>query len=184
MRRAVFLDRDGVLNEERGYLHRVEEVVIFPGTGAALKRLQDAEFLLFIVTNQSGIGRGYYTEEEMHRIHAYLRAELARDGVRFEEVYFAPEAPHQPSRGRKPSPQFLFDARDGHGIDLAQSYMVGDKLIDLECGWNAGVKRSLLVRTGYGAETERQAGVKLGQATVLDDLPSVAQWILAHDAAW
>ncbi len=180
MNRAVFLDRDGVLNEERGYLHRVEEVVIFPGAGAALKRLQDAGFLLFIVTNQSGIGRGYFTVEDMHRIHAHLWAELGRDGVRFEEVYFALESPEQPSRGRKPSPQFLFDARDGHGIDLAQSYMVGDKLIDLECGWNAGVKRSLLVRTGYGAETERQARGELSRAIVLDDLPSAARWILAQ----
>ena len=73
----------------------------------------------------------------------------------FEKIYIAPEAPGQPSRGRKPSPQFLFDARDEFGLDLAQSYMIGDKLIDLECGWNAGVKKSILVRTGYGAELER-----------------------------
>ena len=92
----------------------------------------------------------------MERVNEHLRRELARDGVRFEKIYIAPEAPDQPSRGRKPSPQFLFDARDEFGLDLAQSFMIGDKLIDLECGWNAGVKKSILVRTGYGAELERE----------------------------
>jgi histidinol phosphatase-like enzyme len=76
--------------------------------------------------------------------------------VRFEKTYIAPEAPDQPSRGRKPSPQFLFDARDEFNLNLAESFMVGDKLIDLECGWNAGVKKSILVRTGYGAGVERE----------------------------
>ena len=106
--------------------------------------------------------------------------ELGRDGVRFEKVYFAPEAPGAPSRGRKPSPQFLLDARDEFGVDLAQSYMVGDKLIDLECGWNAGVRKCLLVRTGYGAELERASADKLGAAAVVDDLAAAAQWILKH----
>ena len=75
--------------------------------------------------------------------------------MRLEKIYIAPEAPDQPSRGRKPSPQFLFDARDEFGVDLARSFMIGDKLIDLECGWNAGVKQSILVRTGYGAKLEK-----------------------------
>ena len=74
----------------------------------------------------------------------------------FQKIYIAPEAPEQPSRGRKPSPQFLFDARDEFSLDLTQSYMIGDKLIDVECGWNAGVRASILVRTGYGAKQERQ----------------------------
>ena len=93
----------------------------------------------------------------------------------------APEAPDQPSRGRKPSPQFLFDARDEFGVDLAQSYMVGDKLIDLECGWNAGVKQCLLVRTGYGAELERTSADKLGKAVVVADLNAVANWAISHE---
>jgi len=98
--------------------------------------------------------------------------------VRFEKIYIAPEAPGAPSRGRKPSPQFLWDARAEFGVDLAQSYMIGDKLIDLECGWNAGVKQCLLVRTGYGAELEQEAADKLAAAVVVDDLPAAAQWIL------
>ena len=110
---------------------------------------------------------------------ARCRELLAPDGVRFEKIYFAPEAPSQPSRGRKPSPQFLLDARDEFGLDLAQCYMIGDKLIDLECGWNAGVKQSILVRTGYGRELERKAKDKLGNALVVDDLAVAATRLLA-----
>ncbi len=179
--RAVFLDRDGVLNEERSYVGRLEDFILFPGVGAALGRLQAAGFLLFLVTNQSGIGRGYYTVQDMERIHAHLRAELARDGVRLARIYYAPEAPDQPSRGRKPSPAFLFDARAEFGVDLGRSYMVGDKLIDLQCGWNAGVKRSLLVRTGYGARTAQDQSAALGSAVVVEDLAAAVDWIL-HDA--
>jgi D-glycero-D-manno-heptose 1,7-bisphosphate phosphatase len=174
--RAVFLDRDGTLIEDKDYLHRPEEVVIYPGVGPASKRLQDAGFKLFIVTNQSGVGRGYFTLEDVQRVHDHLCRELAKDGVRFEKIYIAPEHPDAPSRGRKPSPQFLFEARDEFGIDLAQSYMIGDKLIDLECGWNAGVKRSVLVRTGYGTEVENN-GLD-ARAIVVDGLPSAAEWIL------
>lgn len=174
---AVFLDRDGVLNEEHRYVHRVEDFVLLPGTGPALQRLRDDGLLLFVVTNQSGIGRGYYTLEDMQRVHAHLQAELARDGVRFARIYFAPEAPEQPSRGRKPSPQFLWDARDEFGVDLARSYMIGDKLIDLECGWNAGVRRSILVRTGYGRTVEQECPGSLREAVVVDDLPAAVEWI-------
>ncbi len=181
--RAVFLDRDGTLVVEKNYLCRPEDVVLFPGAGAALRRLMEAGYLLIIVTNQSGIGRGYYTLEDMHRVNRRVTDELAREGVRFEKIYFAPEAPEQPSRGRKPSPQFLLDARDEFGLDLAQCYMVGDKLIDLECGWNAGVRRSFLVRTGYGAEFERAQPEKVARAMVVDGLTELAAAIVAADAA-
>ena len=138
----------------------------------------DAGFLLLIVTNQSGIGRGYYTLADMHAVNERLCTELSRDGVRFEKIYFAPESPESPSRGRKPSPDFLFDARDEFGLDLAQSYMVGDKLIDVQCGWNAGVKKSILVRTGYGAEVEQSSPALLKPAVIVDDMQAAAQWIL------
>ncbi len=176
--RAVFLDRDGTLIEERNYLSRPEEVAIFPGAQAALRRLQAAGFKLFIVSNQSGVGRGYFTLADVDRVNAHLLRELERDDIRFEKVYIAPEAPDQPSRGRKPSPQFLFDARDEFGIALASSYMIGDKLIDVECGWNAGVKQSILVRTGYGAKQEREHAAQLARAAIVDDLAKAAEWIL------
>ena len=180
MNRAVFLDRDGTIIEERNYLCRVEEVVIFPRAAGALARLQSAGFKLFIVSNQSGVGRGYFTLADVEKVNEHLRGELGREGVRFEKVYIAPESPDAPSRGRKPSPQFLLDAREEFGVDLAQSYMIGDKLIDLECGWNAGVKKCLLVRTGYGAELERASANRLRAAVVVDDLSAAAQWIIKH----
>ncbi len=175
---AVFFDRDGTLIEERNYLSKPEEVALLPGAAAALRRLQDDGYKLFIITNQSGVGRGYFTLADVERVHQRLLAELAPAGVRFDKIYIAPEAPETPSRGRKPSPQFLFDARDEFGVDLAGSYVVGDKLIDLETGWNAGVKRCILVRTGYGAETERTATGQLAHATIVDDLQTAATWIL------
>lgn len=177
---AIFLDRDGTLIEEKNYLSRPEQVVIFPGAAEALKRLQSAGFQLFVVSNQSGVGRGYFTLGDVQRVNDHISAAFARSGVSFVKYYLAPEAPDQPSRGRKPSPQFLLDARDEFGVDLAASYMIGDKLIDLECGWNAGVKASILVRTGYGAELERTAREKLARAIVVDDLAAAAEWVLGQ----
>ena len=182
MNRAIFLDRDGTLIVEKNYLHRPEDVEIFPGAGAALKKLSDAGFKLFVVTNQSGIGRGYFTLADAERVNEHLGQKFARDGVRFAKTYIAPEAPDQPSRGRKPSPQFLFDARDEFNLNLAESFMVGDKLIDLECGWNAGVKKSILVRTGYGAEVERESPEKISNAMVVDGLTEMAEWILQSNS--
>ncbi len=178
MNRAVFLDRDGTMIAEKNYLCRPEDVEIFPATPAGLKRLADAGFGLFIVSNQSGVGRGYFTMADVERVNAHLCGELARAGVRFGKIYIAPEKPGDPSRGRKPSPQFLFDARDEFGLDLALSYVIGDKLIDLECGWNAGVKQCILVRTGYGAELERTELGHLKRAVIVDDLNAAAGWIL------
>ena len=180
MNRAVFLDRDGTIIEEKNYLHRLEDVEIFPGAPGALGRLQRAGFMLFMVSNQSGVGRGYFTLADVEKVNGYLSQELGREGARFEKVYVAPEAPGTQSRGRKPSPQFLFDAQAEFGLDLGSSFMIGDKLIDLECGWNAGIKQCLLVRTGYGAELERASADKLASAVIVNDLPAAADWILAQ----
>jgi D-glycero-D-manno-heptose 1,7-bisphosphate phosphatase len=178
--RAIFLDRDGTVIEEKKYLHRPEEVAILPGAVAALRRLGDAGFRLFIVSNQSGVGRGWFTLGDVAKVNARLAADLARDGVRFDKIYIAPEAPEQPSRGRKPSPQFLLDARDEFGVRLEESYFVGDKMSDLECGWSAGVRKSILVRTGYGREVEKSGHPHLAAAVVVDDLAGAAAWILAQ----
>lgn len=178
LRKAVFLDRDGTINVDRNYLSDPAQLELYPGTSGALRRLMDAGFLLIVVTNQSGIGRGYYTEVDMHRVNDRMIQWLSAEGIHFTKIYFSPEAPEMPSRGRKPSPQFLFDARDEFGIDLARSYMVGDKAIDVETGWNAGCAGSILVRTGYGAETERKNPALVTKAFVADGLPQAVDWIL------
>ncbi|MEI2722347.1 MAG: HAD family hydrolase [Verrucomicrobiota bacterium] len=178
MKRAIFLDRDGTIIKEKEYLRDPAHVEIFPDAFASLQRLATAGFTLFIVTNQSGVGRGYFTLTDVDRVNARVIQEFQPSGITFQKIYIAPEAPDQPSRGRKPSPQFLFDARDEFALDLASSYMVGDKMIDLECGWNAGVRASLLVRTGYGRQVECTAAPLLARAVVVDDLTAAANWIL------
>jgi D-glycero-D-manno-heptose 1,7-bisphosphate phosphatase len=183
LNRAVFLDRDGTLVQEMEYLSRPDQVVLLPGVGRALRGLHEAGFKLFIVSNQSGVGRGFFTLADVDRVHARLADQLAAEGVRFDKIYVAPEAPGAPGRGRKPLPQFLFDARDEFQLDLTQSYFIGDKLSDLQCGWNAGVKRSILVRTGYGRELEGKDDGGLAAAIIVDDLAAAAAWILQTEAA-
>jgi D-glycero-D-manno-heptose 1,7-bisphosphate phosphatase len=178
MNQAVFLDRDGTMIADVNYLCRPEQVDIFPATRTGLKKLSAAGFKLFIVSNQSGVGRGYFSMEDVDRVNQKLCDDLAEDGIRFEKIYIAPEKPEAPSRGRKPSPAFLLDARDEFGVDLAQSFMIGDKLIDLECGWNAGVRKSILVRTGYGAEVEEESPESISRAIVVGNLEQAADWIL------
>jgi D-glycero-D-manno-heptose 1,7-bisphosphate phosphatase len=183
MRHALFVDRDGTLIFDKEYLHRPEEVEFFPGAISALKAAQHAGFDLVMVTNQSGVGRGYFTMADVERVHSYIDGVLAKSGVSFLKTYTAPEAPDVPSRGRKPSPQFLFDARDEFGINLARSYIVGDKLSDVQCGWNAGVRKSILVRTGEGHKVEAAEHAKLREAVIVDDLSAAVDWLLKHSAA-
>jgi D-glycero-D-manno-heptose 1,7-bisphosphate phosphatase len=182
MKRAIFLDRDGTLIVEKEYLHKPEEVEFCPGSVQALRRALNAGFVLIMVTNQSGVGRGYFNLEDVHKVHTHIQKELASAGVTLARIYIAPEAPEMPSRGRKPSPQFLFDARDELGIDLARSYMIGDKLSDLRCGWNAGVRKSILVRTGEGKKTEARQREELRDAAVVENFPEAIDWILNQAA--
>ena len=178
MNQAVFLDRDGTIIQDKHYLRHSDQVEIFPGAIASLAKLQQAGFKLFIVSNQSGVGRGFFTLVEVQQVNNHLVEQLAPSGVRFDKIYIAPEAPDVPSHGRKPSPRFLFDARDEFGLNLANSYFIGDKLSDLECGWNAGLRKSILVRTGYGAELERMGSDNLDRALIVDDLAAAVSWIL------
>ena len=183
MKRAVFVDRDGTLIQEKDYLSRPEDVILLPGTASGLRALQDAGFVLMMVTNQSGVGRGYFTMADVEAVHARLTGMLAAEGIRIEKIYVAPEAPDHPSRGRKPSPDFLFDAREEFGLDLSNSYMVGDKLSDIECGWNAGVQASVLVRTGYGAAVEAKGITPGGRLKIVDEIAAAARWIITDSSS-
>ncbi|QXE92247.1 D-glycero-beta-D-manno-heptose 1,7-bisphosphate 7-phosphatase [Geomonas subterranea] len=155
--RAVFLDRDGTINEEVQYLSRVEDFRLIPGVPYALQRLKDAGFLLVVVTNQSGVGRGLYDETALQAVHDRMHEELGVFGITIDACYFCP---HHPEHAvghyrvecscRKPSPGMLEQAAVDLDIDLSRSYMIGDKLGDIEAGLNAGCT-SLMVLTGYGA---------------------------------
>ena len=181
-KRAVFLDRDGTINEEREYLHRIVDFAFIPGAPEAIGRLKRAGFVVVVVTNQSGIGRGYYDEAALCALHRHLDRELATVGAAVDAYYFCPHHPDHaagPYRRecacRKPLPGMLLQAAADLGIDLAASYMIGDKLVDVQAGLAAGC-RPLLVRTGYGAAEEGKlpAGIPC-----YDDLRAAAEAILA-----
>ena len=174
LRRAVFLDRDGVLNEDLGYVGQPERFRIYPFAGEALGLLARKGFLLFIVTNQSGIERGYYTLEDTHRLHAILAEAVRPHGAEFEDIFISPYKESTLNDVRKPSPKFVLEAARAHGVDLASSYVMGDRASDLEMGRRAGC-RVVLLRTGAGRETEREPGTRFDLA--FDDLLAAARAI-------
>jgi D-glycero-D-manno-heptose 1,7-bisphosphate phosphatase len=143
---AVFLDRDGTLVEEVNYLHRPEEMRLFPSTTAALKQLKDAGYLLVVVTNQSGIGRGIYTEEDMRLVHDALQREV---GGIIDGFYHCPHLPCDGCECRKPGLKMIRDAQRDLDVNIPNSWIVGDKKIDVETGHAAGMA-TCLVLTGYG----------------------------------
>jgi D-glycero-D-manno-heptose 1,7-bisphosphate phosphatase len=172
MQSAVFLDRDGTLMEDTGYVRRASDVRLYPGVGAALTKLKAAGFILVIVTNQSGIGRGIFSEAEYHAVHREVLRQLG--GELIDATYFCPEHPGAATERRKPAPGMLLEAARDLAIDLAQSFMIGDKAADAETGRRAGLAASILVRTGVGEAEAARAGADY----VADDLPAAAAWIL------
>lgn len=162
-KRAVFLDRDGTINVDSGYVFRIEDLKFEQNAIAGLRALHDAGYLLFIVTNQSGIARGFYTERDYEFFTAHLIAELDREGVKIEKSYACPFHPDGIVPGyqldsslRKPAPGMLEQADKEFFIDKAGSFMIGDKSADIEAGHRFGI-RSILVRTGNGAASEQAA---------------------------
>jgi D-glycero-D-manno-heptose 1,7-bisphosphate phosphatase len=155
LRPALFLDRDGVLNEDRGYVHRWEDFCWIPGAREAVAAFNARNWWVFVVTNQSGVGRGYYPEADVLALHARMEADLAAAGARIDAFYHCPFHPealedryrHPDPPDRKPNPGMLLRAMADWPVDAARSVMVGDKPIDLEAGQRAGV-RSLLFPGG------------------------------------
>jgi len=179
---AVFLDRDGVINVDRHYLHRIAEFQFVRGVPQALRRLQDAGWRLVVVTNQSGIARGYYSEDDYQGLTRHMIDRLAESGVRLDAVLHCPHLPDAAVPAcrlactcRKPAPGLLLRAARELGLDLARSVMVGDKGSDLQAGRSAGVARCLLVRSGQAITEE---DVALADA-VHDDLAGCADELLS-----
>lgn len=144
--KVAFIDRDGTLLEEVNFLSRVDDMVIFPFTSAALSMLKKAGFRIVVVTNQSGIGRGLFTTEDMRAIHDKMAEEMPE---LIDLFHFCPHLPDAGCRCRKPNVGMIEDAYREFDVDLENSWIIGDKLLDIETGFNAGI-RTALVKTGYG----------------------------------
>jgi D-glycero-D-manno-heptose 1,7-bisphosphate phosphatase len=181
---AVFLDRDGTLVVERGYLADAEALEVLPGVPGALRRLRASGFALVVISNQSGIGRGLFPAARAYEAMARLRSDLRPHGAEPDAIYFCPHTPEAGCACRKPGTALLERAAEDLMLDLARSFMVGDKAIDAAAGVNAG-GHGILLRTGYGREEERRLGEVPGMPVphaVCDDLAAAADWILQrHD---
>ena len=180
MKPAVFLDRDGTLNEEVDYLSDPDLLVLIPGAAAAVARLNARGVPVVVVTNQSGIGRGRYGWRDFAAVMSRMADLLALENARIDAVYAAPH--HEQGQGeyavadhpdRKPNPGMLMKAAGEYGLDLARSWMVGDKAVDLEAGRRAGC-RVALVRTGYGAAVDG-AGADLVAADLAEAVDRILE---------
>lgn len=179
-RKAVFLDRDGTINLDPGYLSDPGQMQLLPEAGAALASLKKAGFKLIVISNQSGVGRGKILRDTLPLIHARMEELLAPFGVSIDHYGLCFHRPEEDCECRKPKPKLLIDTARALGVDLARSYMVGDKHSDLHAGHSAGCRASLLVRTGHGTETEPTLAA--GEAAfIADGLRGAAQWILAQE---
>jgi D-glycero-D-manno-heptose 1,7-bisphosphate phosphatase len=179
LRSAVFLDRDGTIAEEVGYLNHLSRFRMFPFVAAAVRRLNEANLPVVVVTNQSGVGRGYFPESLVVAIHDHMTQQLAAGGARIDAIYYCPHTSADNCPCRKPKTGMLDRAAQGHAIDLKRSFVVGDRYGDLQLAHNAGA-RSILVRTGYGEGELAWHAVKwpLQPDFVAQDLADATNWIL------
>jgi D-glycero-D-manno-heptose 1,7-bisphosphate phosphatase len=190
-RPAVFLDRDGTINEEAGYLDRIEKLRLIPGAAAAVRRINESGLKAVVVTNQSGVARGFFDEAFVGRMNARLAEMLAVEGALIDAFYYCP---HHPTEGkgiylqactcRKPAPGMVLRATAELGIDPALSYLVGDTLNDIAAGARAGI-RGILVRTGYGEESaaslarpETREDALFRPVHIAADLREAVAWII------
>lgn len=189
MNKAVFLDRDGTVNEEAGYLTELSKLRLVPGSGLAIRRLNEAGFKVVLVTNQSGVARGYFPESLVHEAHVRLEEMLRADEARIDAIYYCP---HHPTAGnshytldcdcRKPRTGLVERAVKELAIDINRSYMVGDKWSDIEFGQRAGV-HAVLVMSGFAPDdpgNERPDRVK-DPDFLAHSLAEAVDWIIGHD---
>lgn len=145
--KALFLDRDGVINIDKNYVHKIEDFEFIDGIFDLVKKYQDEGFLIIVITNQAGIGRGYYKEKDFHILNDWMVKQFKLQGIEITEVYYCPYHPThgigeylKDSFDRKPNPGMIFKARDKYDIDLSKSVLIGDKESDILSGKNAGIK--------------------------------------------
>ena len=171
---AVFFDRDGTLMEDADYCCDPAQVAVFAEAAPALVRLREAGFWLVLVTNQSGIGRGYFTEADYQAVHEEFLRQLGRPLL--DACYHCPDAPETPSERRKPAPGMVREAARDLGLDLGRSFVVGDKAADVELARRAGLAGGVLVLTGKGRDERARCEPDFAAAT----LTEAADWILSH----
>jgi D-glycero-D-manno-heptose 1,7-bisphosphate phosphatase len=183
---AVFLDRDGTLIKDVGYLAEPSGIRLYRGVAQALRKLRAAGYLLFVLTNQSGVARGYFPESSVKKVHRALQARLKAQGARIDGFYYCPHYPGAPLKAyakicscRKPNPGMVRQASRSFAVDLKKSYMVGDKLDDLGLAVRAGLAGAYLVRTGNGRRSEREMKKLKGKSPVVQGVPQAAAAILS-----
>ena len=173
MTAAVFIDKDGVLVEDKGYVHKLEDFKLIPNAVEGLKLLKN--YKLFIITNQSGIGRGIYKVEDFINFNDHLIKELKKDGIKIEKTYYCPHKPEDNCECRKPKIRLLKAAEKDFGVDLKKSFVIGDMKSDFELGRNAGC-RTVHVLTGHGIKHKEE----IKPDYIADDLLDAARWILKN----
>jgi D-glycero-D-manno-heptose 1,7-bisphosphate phosphatase len=184
---AVFLDRDGTICEEVGYIDSIERLQLIPRSAAAIKLLNDRGFKVVMVTNQSGVARGFFPEEFLEELHAELRRQLGEEGAQLDGIYFCP---HHPDEGkarylqvcdcRKPASGLLLQAAQDLSLDLSTAYMIGDHFSDVECAQRVGAQGILLL-TGHGRQalTQKENWAQ-PPAFIAGDLFEAVNWILSN----
>lgn len=175
---VVLLDRDGTIIAERHYLADPDGVELLPQAAAGLRQMQEAGCRLLVITNQSGVGRGYFTAQDMQAVHRRMQDLLAAEGVRLEGIYACPHTPGEGCACRKPRTGLVEQAVRDFKFDRARACMIGDKACDIDLGCAAGC-RTLLVRTGYGRECEAEGACH--PDAVVDDLREAAAWICGEE---
>lgn len=179
LRPAVFLDRDGTIAEEVGYLNHISRFRMFPFAGAAIRRFNEKGMPVVVVTNQSGVGRGYFPASVVHSVHDLMTQQLAAQGARIDAVYYCLHTSAENCACRKPKTAMLVRAASENGLDLECSFVVGDRYSDIQLAHNVRA-RSVLVRTGYGeGELAWHAAKSPVQPDfVANNLMDAADWIL------
>lgn len=154
MQKAVFLDRDGVINIEKNYLYKIEDFEFIDGVFDGLKYLQDKGYLLFIVTNQSGIARSYYTKEDFELLTSWMLKEFEKNNIKISQVEYCPHRPEDNCICRKPRTLLIENILENYKIDLDESWFIGDKKSDILCAINAEIKNSVQVKSGHKFDEE------------------------------
>lgn len=176
MNRAVFIDRDGTINKDIPYCSRPEDFQLLPSVAESIKLLNQNGLKVVVVTNQSGIARGYFTEEMLEKIHQKMKGELAKYEARVDAIYYCPHHPDENCDCRKPSPKMVLQAASDLDIDLGQSYVIGDGNIDIEMGKKVGCK-TILIKIGHKNAEIINCLVKPDY--IASDVIGATRWIIA-----